>query len=77
MPYMHLLRFSDILRSRIEKLAESFSDAIEETGYTSDYTVVYPIKVNQQRHIVEEIVDERRRHAPRVLAVPSKRRKKR
>src|SRR5687767_12781773 len=52
-----LLRFSDILRSRIESLNERFTNAREEFGYQGGYTTVYPIKVNQQRHVVEEIVD--------------------
>src|ERR1700686_2135288 len=52
-----LLRFSDILRSRIESLNEKFSRAREEYGYEGGYTTVYPIKVNQQRHVVEEIVE--------------------
>ena len=52
-----LLRFSDILRSRIESLTERFSRAIREYEYTGEYTTVFPIKVNQQRHVVEEIVD--------------------
>src|SRR5688572_4406237 len=52
-----LLRFSDILRSRIESLNERFTKAREEFGYQGGYTTVYPIKVNQQRHVVEEIVD--------------------
>ncbi len=51
-----LLRFSDILKSRIESLSSRFEAAIEEFGYTGAYTTVYPIKVNQQRHVVEEIV---------------------
>src|SRR5437868_10601561 len=51
-----LLRFSDILRSRIEALSERFENAIREYEYTGGYTTVYPIKVNQQRHVVEEIV---------------------
>ncbi len=51
-----LLRFSDILRSRIETLSERFSAAIKEFEYAGAYTTVYPIKVNQQRHVVEEIV---------------------
>lgn len=51
-----LLRFSDILRSRIEGLAERFEKAIDESGYRGDYTTVYPVKVNQQRHVVEEIL---------------------
>src|SRR3954471_13250089 len=52
-----LLRFSDILRSRIDQLSRRFQEARQEFGYTSGYTTVYPIKVNQQRHVVEEIVD--------------------
>ena len=52
-----LLRFSDILRSRIATLAEQFAHAIKEFGYDGSYTTVYPIKVNQQRHVVEEIVE--------------------
>src|SRR3954469_4065420 len=52
-----LLRFSDILRSRIESLNEKFSRAREEYHYEGGYTTVFPIKVNQQRHVVEEIVE--------------------
>jgi arginine decarboxylase len=52
-----LLRFSDILRSRIDSLNARFRRAIEEYDYTGAYTTVYPIKVNQQRHVVEEIVE--------------------
>ncbi|MGH7717843.1 MAG: biosynthetic arginine decarboxylase [Gemmatimonadaceae bacterium] len=51
-----LLRFSDVLRSRIETLSQRFRHAITEFGYEGSYTLVYPIKVNQQRHVVEEIV---------------------
>jgi len=52
-----LLRFSDILRSRIESLNEKFTRAREEYSFSGGYTTVYPIKVNQQRHVVEEIVE--------------------
>lgn len=52
-----LLRFSDILKSRIEMLAREFGNAIDEFGYEGSYTTVYPIKVNQQRHVVEEILE--------------------
>src|SRR6185295_9724990 len=52
-----LLRFSDILRSRIESLNARFAHAKTEYDYTGAYTTVYPIKVNQQRHVVEEIVE--------------------
>ena len=51
-----LLRFSDILRTRIETLTDRFRTAIREFEYTGRYTTVYPIKVNQQRHVVEEIL---------------------
>jgi arginine decarboxylase len=57
-----LLRFSDILRSRIEALSERFKNAISEFEYTGGYTTVYPIKVNQQRHVVEEIVQFGAKH---------------
>jgi len=57
-----LLRFSDILRSRIETLSERFATAMKEFDYTGGYTTVYPIKVNQQRHVVEEIVQFGKRH---------------
>ena len=57
-----LLRFSDILRSRIETLSERFEQAIKEFEYTGGYTTVYPIKVNQQRHVVEEIVQFGKTH---------------
>jgi arginine decarboxylase len=52
-----LLRFPDILRTRIETLNEKFRIAMEEFAYDGGYTLVYPIKVNQQRHVLEELVD--------------------
>ncbi|HEU4762754.1 MAG TPA: hypothetical protein VFS74_10585, partial [Gemmatimonadales bacterium] len=52
-----LLRFSEILKSRIATLATKFANAIQEFGYDGSYTTVYPIKVNQQRHVVQEIVE--------------------
>jgi arginine decarboxylase len=52
-----LLRFSDILRTRVQTLAEKFGNAIREWEYDGGYTTVYPIKVNQQRHVVEEIAE--------------------
>jgi arginine decarboxylase len=51
-----LVRFPEILDSRIEKLSDCFSKAAEEYDYTGKYYCVYPIKVNQQRHVVEELV---------------------
>ena len=51
-----LMRFSDILSSRVQGLCAAFERAIGEYGYRGRFRGVYPIKVNQQRHVVEEIV---------------------
>jgi arginine decarboxylase len=51
-----LIRFSDVLKSRIVELNETFKTAIAEYGYKGQYKGVYPIKVNQHRYVVEEIV---------------------
>jgi arginine decarboxylase len=52
-----LLRFTDILRHRVGEIHDAFRQAIKEFEYRGDYCCVYPIKVNQQRHVVEEILD--------------------
>src|SRR5581483_6260062 len=52
-----LLRFTDILRHRVGEIHDAFKSAINEFGYNGPYCCVYPIKVNQQRHVVEEILD--------------------
>jgi arginine decarboxylase len=52
-----LIRFSDILRTRVEMLAGAFQQAIAENDYKGAYRGVYPIKVNQQRHVVEELIE--------------------
>jgi arginine decarboxylase len=52
-----LIRFSDILRTRVEQLCGSFQQAIAENDYKGAYRGVYPIKVNQQRHVVEELIE--------------------
>lgn len=51
-----LLRFSNILEDRIRLINECFGKAIEEYEYGGRYQGVYPVKVNPQRHVVEEIV---------------------
>ncbi len=51
-----LLRFSDLLRYRVEALAGAFAHAIEEYGYRGAFRGVFPVKVNQQRLVVEEVV---------------------
>lgn len=50
-----LVRLSDILDARIKRLHESFGAAFKEYGYTGSYRGVYPIKVNQQQQVVEEV----------------------
>ncbi|MEL7087092.1 MAG: biosynthetic arginine decarboxylase [Planctomycetota bacterium] len=52
-----LLRFSGILEDRLRRIAESFGNAIREFDYRGSYRGVYPIKVNQQKHVVEELLN--------------------
>lgn len=52
-----LLRFSDILDSRIKQLHEGFGRVISDLEYTGKYRGVYPIKVNQQQQVLEEIAE--------------------
>ncbi|MFC2265697.1 MAG: biosynthetic arginine decarboxylase [Prevotella conceptionensis] len=56
-----LLRFPDILDSRIEKTASCFRQAAEEYGYKGENFVIYPIKVNQMQPVVEEIISHGRK----------------
>ena len=51
-----LVRFGGILRQRVKVLAGAFRHAIKEQGYGGGYTPVYPIKVNQQRRVVTELL---------------------
>ncbi|HYV49088.1 MAG TPA: biosynthetic arginine decarboxylase, partial [Myxococcaceae bacterium] len=72
-----LIRFTDVLRHRVIHLNEAFRKAIAEHGYKGSYRGVYPIKVNQHRHVVETIVDAGKRYGygleagskPELLAV--------
>jgi arginine decarboxylase len=50
-----VVRFSDILANRLRRLHEAFAQAITENDYRNRYAAVYPIKVNQQRLVVEEV----------------------
>lgn len=52
-----VVRFHDILRSQVAMLNQTFRDTVKEADYQSKYMGVYPIKVNQTREVVEEIVD--------------------
>ena len=51
-----LVRFPDILDNRIEKISCCFRQAAEEYGYKAENFIIYPIKVNQMRPVVEEII---------------------
>ncbi len=50
-----VVRFSDILAHRLRRLHDAFAQAIAENDYKNRYAAVYPIKVNQQRLVVEEV----------------------
>ncbi len=50
-----LVRFTDILQHRVGEIYRAFETAIREMNFAGSYKCVYPIKVNQQRHVVEEI----------------------
>ncbi len=51
-----LLRFAEILQHRLGEMHRAFSTAMQDNGYNGDYCCVYPIKVNQQRQVVEEVL---------------------
>ncbi|HUQ92378.1 MAG TPA: biosynthetic arginine decarboxylase [Bryobacteraceae bacterium] len=51
-----LIRFGEILKHRLGEIHDAFRNAIEEHKYQGTYSCVYPIKVNQQRHVVEEVM---------------------
>ena len=50
-----LIRFAEILKHRLGEMYQAFQSAITEHNYKGDYRCVYPIKVNQQRQVVEEV----------------------
>ena len=50
-----LIRFGEILQHRLGEMHQAFQSAIAEHNYKGDYCCVYPIKVNQQRQVVEEV----------------------
>ncbi|MEA3251592.1 MAG: biosynthetic arginine decarboxylase [Pseudomonadota bacterium] len=61
-----LVRFTDILHDRVEQLCAAFDTAMREEAFQGGYTAVYPIKVNQQRRVVEEILATQERGHGRV-----------
>lgn len=52
-----VVRFHDILRSQVSSLNNAFRNIIKEADYNGVYQGVYPVKVNQMREVVEEIVE--------------------
>ena len=52
-----LLRFSDVLKDRVKRINECFAKAIEEYQYKGAYRGVFPVKVNQQKHFLDEVVE--------------------
>ena len=72
-----LIRFAEILKHRLGELHDAFQSAITEHGYKNGYVCVYPVKVNQQRQVVEEVFQFGRPHGfgleagskPELLAV--------
>ena len=72
-----LIRFSDILQHRLRDISEAFQRAMAQHEYAGRYICVYPIKVNQQRQVVEEVLNFGRRYGfgleagskPELLAV--------
>src|SRR3954469_12242529 len=72
-----LIRFSDVLQHRLKDIFEAFQSAIAQHEYSGRYICVYPIKVNQQRQVVEEVLDFGRQYGfglearskPELLAV--------
>ena len=57
-----LLRFPDILDNRIEKTATCFQKAAKEYDFNAEHFIIYPIKVNQMRPVVEEIISHGKRY---------------
>lgn len=57
-----LLRFPDILDNRIEKTAECFTRAEKEYNFQAEHFIIYPIKVNQMRPVVEEIISHGKKY---------------
>jgi arginine decarboxylase len=57
MTFPLVIRFQDLLRHRVETVNRAFQSAISEAGYKNVYKGVFPIKVNQLREVVEEIID--------------------
>ena len=57
-----LVRFTDILQHRVDRLVQAFSKAKQDFGYQGEYTAVYPIKVNQQQSVVKKLIEHKSGH---------------
>jgi arginine decarboxylase len=72
-----LIRFDGIIRDRVKKVYEAFRSAIVESSYKGSYRLAYPVKVNQQRHVVDTVYEAGREYGiglevgskPEMLAV--------
>jgi len=62
LPFPITLRFQDLLRHRVQTINKAFAEAIAGAGYGNVYRGVFPIKVNQLREVVEEVVDAGQPH---------------
>lgn len=51
-----ILRFTDVVKNRVERITNAFNKVRKEISYAADYTLIYPIKVNQNKAVVESIV---------------------
>ncbi len=56
-PYPCVIRFQDIIKDQVYKLNKTFIKTIEQANFNGSYSGVYPIKVNQLREVVEEVVE--------------------
>jgi arginine decarboxylase len=64
-----LVRFPQIIHHRVHSLCDAFNLAIKEYGYSEKYLLVYPIKVNQQREVVDEILASQYNRANKQLGL--------
>lgn len=55
-----LVRMPQIIHQRIHSICDAFNHAIQDYGYNNDYLLVYPIKVNQQKDVIDEILESQR-----------------
>ena len=54
-----LLRFTDIVKNRVERITKSFNKERTRLNYTPEYTLIYPVKVNQNRAVVQSVIESK------------------